>query len=602
MNPITSSPQRLRRFTSAILLALVAITARTAGAQPPEPEETMAAWRTVDQWVRAWAVPAEPQRIDPEASSGACITLRLSGRIVGRGTFMADDGRAVWHAARQAIQSAELEFPIERDAFYAQRKKEMAERITVELQVAGPLTPLMGNSFAEATAELQPGIHGVAARHATDLQAVFPGTMLATNVLPARGMQVAVGQLGLPPLEVLALREKHGLVVYRFDAAHLVQPRSGDAPVFLARGGRLIATSEVNGTTLRELADRMAGHLLRHRWPGDEPHGLTGNYLAHSNTYDPPIAPPREQAIAALALAWHSATPGVDPDRAGELLAAATEILRALTTVTEHETDPLASPTDAAAWLLAARTVERLQRGTTIDSGFASRAVAVIQDAWKSKDAWNTSIPPAGRALVALAMARSGDKQLLAAAPEAVRGLLRDTRPGELPALMPWLGWAELELSGSTGSIPSAEALRAMRTTLKQFTLSPDDLGPGQADLEGGVVFTRGGMALPTWQTLRPLAFSATMLGDARLTEAGEVAMELAELRRSLRFLMQLTYDDSSSWLAQEPDRARGGVRLSLWNQTASLDATALGLLTVSETLRSVEARATKPPPAGSKR
>jgi len=588
----------LRRFTRAIVLALVVVAARPATAQAPEPEAVMAAWRTLDQWVRAWSVPAEPQRIDPTGSAGACITLRLSGRIVGRGTFMADDGRSIWHAARQAVLAAEVELPIERDAFYAQRKAEMAARITVELQVAGPLTPLMGDSYAEATAELSPGINGVAARAANDLQAVFPGTMLATNILPARGMQVAVGQLGLPPLEVRDLREKHSLVVYRFDAAHLVQPAAGDAPVFLSRGGRLISTTEVSGAALRELADRMAGHLLRHRWPGDEPHGLSGNYLAYSNTYDPPIAPAREQAIAALALAWHSATPGIDPARSRELLGAAAEILRALTVVTEHETDPLASPTDAAAWLLAARTVERLQSGATVDSGFASRSIAVIQNAWKSKDAWNTSIPPAGRALMALAMARSGDKQLLAAAPEAVRGLLRDTRPGELPALMPWLGWAELELSGPAGSIPSAEALRAMRSTLKQFTLSPDDLGPGQADLEGGVVFTRGGLALPTWQTLRPLAFSATMLGDPRLTEPGEVALELAELRRSLRFLMQLTYDDSSTWLAQEPARAKGGVRLSLWNQTASLDATALGLITVAETLRSVEARSAKAPPS----
>jgi hypothetical protein len=156
---------------------------------------------------------------------------------------------------------------------------------------------------------------------------------------------------------------------------------------------------------------------------------------------------------------------------------------------------------------------------------------------------------------------------------------------------MPWAGWAELLCSRTTAGreIPSAPALREMRAQLWQHQLKGEDL-PGEAlDMAGGIVFTTTRQPLPTWQAARPLAFIATMLGDPALTEEKEVPGELARLLASLRFLRQLTADEPESHMFKDAGRARGGVRASLFDQRMPPEATAMTLLAVCETIRSLD-------------
>ena len=86
----------------------------------------------------------------------------------------------------------------------------------------------------------------------------------------------------------------------------------------------------------------------------------------------------------------------------------------------------------------------------------------------------------------------------------------------------------------------------------------------------------------------------ATMLGDRRLTTDEEFLGELARVRRSLRFVMQLMFRGEEAHLARNPQRAIGGVRPALWEPVASIDATAMGLLTVCDALEAVGARAAR--------
>ncbi len=96
---------------------------------------------------------------------------------------------------------------------------------------------------------------------------------------------------------------------------------------------------------------------------------------------------------------------------------------------------------------------------------------------------------------------------------------------------------------------------------------------------------------MPTWQSARPLAFVATMLGDPRLTDSGEVVKEQARLLPSLRFLKQLDADGAAGQMFLTPDRARGGIRAAVWDQRQPADATSLTLLTVCEALRALDRR-----------
>jgi hypothetical protein len=80
------------------------------------------------------------------------------------------------------------------------------------------------------------------------------------------------------------------------------------------------------------------------------------------------------------------------------------------------------------------------------------------------------------------------------------------------------------------------------------------------------------------------------MLGDQRLTEDAEVPQETMRLLESLRFLRQLTADEAECHMYKDPAKALGGVRNSLFDQRMPPEATAMTLLAVCETIKSLEA------------
>ncbi|MBY0263711.1 MAG: hypothetical protein K2Q20_15305 [Phycisphaerales bacterium] len=178
-------------------------------------------------------------------------------------------------------------------------------------------------------------------------------------------------------------------------------------------------------------------------------------------------------------------------------------------------------------------------------------------------------------------------------------------RPGVVN-LMPWLGWAEIACArqrakgGGLDTIPSAIALRQMRSQLWQHQLSLTDTTPDTLDMVGGIVFTAGlaqgkGTPYPTWHGARPLAFVATMLGDPRLTEPAERPRETVRLMQAVRFIRQLQVDEASAWAYPNPAKAIGGIRSAPWDFSQPVDASALALMFITETIKSLDALAAQP-------
>lgn len=565
----------------------------------PSADETLAAYRVVDGWVRAWTIPVEPQKQDPARTTAACITLRLSGKVIGRATAAASDGTSLWRAARDAWVQADVVLPVDKDALRAENIREITPRITIDVQLAGTMTPILGETFAAAAAPLSPGFDGVAMRTGERWAVVFGGTMLATNLLPEGGLRAASAELGLPPTELAALRQRSGVVAYRFASRHLAQSAAASPPVFLYRGGRVVSMAEIDGPGLRAAAGRIAAHLISHEWPASERFGMTGDYNLLSDSYQPLIAPPIDQAAVAAALWRFARTAAVDRPLSERARRVALKILADLGHVEPDEADPLG---DAATCGMLVIAFAEADRAGAVIEGAADlrlRAEARITDLFDKDKGWSADLPEGARALGALALveisARKGaPEKAIDTARSAVRGLFIDTPPQALVAQMPWLGWAEVRLAGKDAEIPAAVALRDLRALVLTFQLREGDLDSGWLDATGGIVFTRGRTPLPTWQSLRPVAFLATMLGDERLTDAKDLPRALSDLRASLRFAVQLTIDDEDLHLARDPQRARGGVRPSLWEPRAGLQPAAMALWTLCETLDSLERRAGK--------
>ena len=179
-------------------------------------------------------------------------------------------------------------------------------------------------------------------------------------------------------------------------------------------------------------------------------------------------------------------------------------------------------------------------------------------------------------------------------------GFVMHHAPGPMLAVQPTV---ELAKRNSRQRIdPLIEESPALRERVQDNQIERGDMIEADRDLVGGFVLDAGGSPLPTWQGLRPMGLLASMLGDPALTRGtlarGEAGGQIIQLTESLRFLRQLMAEERLGHMYADPDLALGGVRASLWDQTMPLTGSALGLVTLAETLESLSAVSTRPPAA----
>lgn len=630
-NPATPSARgytsTLPRCLLATLAALLLPTsAPLAGAQPPrdeppparavdappEADAAMRAYRTLRGWLDEWSVPARPEPAALPSCVGAAVILRLDGRVLGRGTAALPNelaaldrdehagggGGPVWQAFLEAFSEADRRLPVSRDVLRSDRARELGRRVTVSLELGGPVIPITADTFDDLDALLAPGLDGVSVRVDRQVRAFFPGAMLASGLTPAAAArQLIVGLTGRPEaaLESLAvLREKSKITLARFRSTHLAQGIEGDEPRFLARGTRSVSLGEVDSLTkLNTFAVRTARHLAaRFPTPDATGHielarvvGIRRPWMA-----DDPEEPASmvQRAVAVMALRQHAARTRSAP--AGEydpIDAAIQHGLASLLAPDEPARFKGDDPVMAAAVILAAHdaAIDPTWR-PTYDS-----AAEVLRRALPSliEPRGGAALPPGASAFVAYAAALLN----LPDAQPLVRRLFRDTAPDQLVAHMPWLGWAEARLAND-GPLPAAAALTDLRQRLWTAQISAFTRDPDEADLLGGIVFSTAARPLPTWHTARALAFIASALPDPRLTPTADRPREIARLLQGVRFLRQLASDDASSWMESRPTTAAGGIRAAPWDPAMPIDATSMTLLTLNHTISSLEQAAGK--------
>jgi hypothetical protein len=338
---------------------------------------------------------------------------------------------------------------------------------------------------------------------------------------------------------------------------------------------------------MQRFANTLASNILSRHWPGDEALGLMGTLRPWVGDYaEPVIAAPRSQALAALALVrWAELGDG---SKARRVVAGA--LLEELAAIDPDEDDPALEISGAAMTLYAIN--EAVRTGVWGESGVPG-AIAALRTRCQIAVEFAIDQPDqlAAPSLALIACAAASDDAIDQSTTEQiVRTLMRESPPQELPALSPWIGWAELALHRDGSHIPSAIALREHRSILWRHQISGIGIGASDPDLIGGIVFTSSRHPEPNWQTARALALIATMLGDARLTKTDERLPEIVRLTRAVRFLMELTIDETDAALVPSSgSTAIGAVRMSLTDHRCPLDSTAMTLLTMCETIEAFD-------------
>ncbi len=583
-----------------------------AAAQPlPGPADALTAHAAVRGWIQDWSVPSTPAEPVPD-TWGVCVTLRLDGRVLARATALAEDpsgpdgSSPLARAAAEAVREARSKLSVPNDALADDRTAELARRVTVSLEFYATPVPIPESELSLPLAGTSPGAEAlvVSVGAGPDRRTLVSGvdSQLTRGVDPARELSALAAELsgsGATALRPVSELLEAGFRFSRAPVLHVAMPYAEAAPVFLDRGQRRIGPDELRTGSVRAMGDAIAAHLRGRLWPGVERYGLSGDLRIVTGAASPVVAPAFEQALVAFALLRHAELGGAD---APDSRRAAVRILRDLSAVESEETTPWSTSTAAAMVAAALSRLDPADRaGEPQFDALQARVLDTLRRAYDpAAGSFATDVPPAARGLIAWALVLSG--QLDASitrerAESAVRAAFRDAAAaqGQLVAQTPFLVWAELALHPE-GDLPAAAALDEMRSLVWDHQLRRADLRPADADLAGGIVFTRGRSVLPTWQSMRPLAALASMMGDERLTPgsaaSGRAPAELVRVTEGLRFVRQLAITDDALFLARLPEQAAWGVRPAVWEPVASLEAGALALLTVCETVDAMNALA----------
>ncbi len=597
----------------------------------PDAAGVAEAYLRARRWIDSFAPPAfdDPEaRISIENATGICVILRNARRVVGTGTASIGADSEPDLMLRTAVGRAMAD--VLGDPAVASLSEELRDQLgrvlTLELEVAGELRPLLGRNYHSIAQQIEPGLEGAAMRRGEMRAMLFPSQLRAANAAGSLVTRLPglASEVGLEVIDLPTLQRRHSISLHRFRTTHLTQRTPAGFPFETFRGDRVVPLSEITEETIVEFADALAGHMLNRLWNApsalhdDTQVGDVGDALANAalpaesqlalgmkGDYDPvrsafwpAVAPPLDQALAALALMRYASSPHADEATAARARAAVSSILSGLATLEEGEVDPLIDPAACAVVviLLAERpelhaedpAIDRLGRSAldVVSSSF-SRGTGFQSD--------HRSISPHAQALLAAAMAARLGQADAASKPsgvdvvrEAIDTAWASVPPQQHVSLLPWIGWAELAFAQATGEPMAGEAvLQSIRTAIEEErSLARDEWDP---DLAGGFPLVIGDIAggnRPTAQTSRPAAFFATMLSEPTLTPDDELPGARERHRETLRFLVQLSVRETSEWWLRSPAAAIGGLRASMWDSTMPLPAQALGLMTAVESLR----------------
>lgn len=585
-----------------------------AAASLPDAAGVVSACLTLHRWVEAFDAPDPdlPEAALPiENATAVYIALRQRGRVLGSGRDAAGDAHMVRRAAGRAMSAVLGDRTVA--SLPEALRGTLGDSLTTEFEVAGTLVPLPGRSFARIAEVLEPGLDGVAMRRGDVTEYLFPAEMRTANTTRhlGRNLPALAVALGLPAEELSELTRRFDVRMYRFRTIHLVQRGPGRRPFETFRGDVVVPQDAIDGAAIDRFAAGLTDHLITTLWAREEPLGLMGDYRPSRDDYTPLVAPPRDQALVAFALARYAAALG-DDGRSRSPRDAAEVVLVELTQTAEGEIDPLSDPVACAAIIYAVTELPGAvddPRMRVLFDGAVQAVVGAFAPTRSFAPAdTGAAISEHGQSMIAGALARC-----MRAAPDRLRAagvdadLVRDAINaawGAVPdhrriALLPWIAFAEADDAEMHGRpLINAGALRMLRTLLNSSRIGAAT-SHGAPDLAGGFPLQGAGNELVTAQTTRPAAFIAWALRQPDLTGPGEVEVETGLHLRTMRFLRQLSVDDDLLWSVRAPLRAKGGLRAAPWDSDQPVAAQAMGLLTAAETLVSLRQEAPPGPPPG---
>lgn len=630
---------------------LAAAPAQTA---QPDPANAVQAFMQARAWLDAAdapgasapgapGAPAAPPPSHPDVPMAGAI-LRLNGRVVGMGKCDSPGPGSMADALQQAASNAR------HDAAVRALGDRPLAALTLELEVGAQPQALVGGTFEETLATLEPAAQGMALRHG-ERWAFLPASHVLARGMAAplsRSVLALITELQIPPRDLPELRTGASTAVYAVPSIRLVQSSPTGRPIAIERLTPATSTAPLGDAAVARaaaaIASRLTGQLQEATPskasepspPNDSPAltaamrdtlarlGLRGAYEPLANEYRDIAASPADQALCAYALArGASCAHWSDAERAAARAAAA-QVLAALEAVEPGEVDPRTSATAAAFALLALAELEATPTrpaSTAAPARPASTVAPADSVAAPATSPFTAGFTAALTARVrtslgentetrALTVADSAAARALALAAAAVRA--RSTAPVVSPAECSALVAAEWQVLDRKQALVSAPWLlvaeRALRASaapgpVDRIGESREALDQNLAALVGAQgVAMQDRLALPdTWgaypvtdstgarataQSARPMHFVALMQGVCPSTTADGPIAIERSLRSAARFLAQLQCGPDMDFTLRAPIRAHGGIMAAPYDPTMQPAAQGMALLALLEMLQ----------------
>jgi hypothetical protein len=573
-NPATAGVAQTQHSTQAAS----ANAAATASDAPGE-ADALNAYLAARAWLDADALPPEdsPQaRVRLEGTAAVCVLLRLDGRLVGsgnaapEGTALDSDSperdlllrRAVGRAVTKALSDSTI------GAVRAAVGDKVTARLSLEVELAAAVRPLIGRTIAEASLRIDAGDEGVALLRGERCFRAYPSRLLAADIAsrPDRAITALLLEAGLPVKDLNAFSDADRVSLGRFDTVRLRADSATAAPSRVTRAGRVIEGFELTAGRVRNLAAQLAARLAGQvvpRDPGDPAKGmaLLGTLNPTADAYAPPFATARDAALGAVALATAAASAELPQPTRDRAQAQCDRLVRTL------EAEERDQAVDCLLAVAARNHADRALRAR-IAARIATHAAAPPED-------------PILASLVAAALLSSAEEASTPRAAEIVRELLarHATSPARLiDAAMP-LAFVAADPSLDADTRAALARLFGEFSTLAralQIRRADPEFASLAADLEGGLLLPEAGGGMPDTQCL-PLATALAMV-EPLLPAEGRAA-RLDSGRAFVRFLAQHVADDPWVGGFRNPGALRGLVRGDLSSDDCPPGPTAAGLL-----------------------
>ena len=563
----------------------------TAAAANTAPDELTAldAFIAARAWLDADALPAldaQSAQVELRDTAGVCVLLRLDGRVVGVGDDSLGDPLMLRRAVGRAVTKALGDDTIR--AVRATMGDKVTGRLSLEVELAGALVPLLGRTIADAAARVVPGTDGLAVRRGDAVFRAYPSRLLSADIAarPDGTITALMVDAGLPAKDLNKFEAADRVSLARFATIRLRQAKTGAAPSVITRAGRPIEFAEVTPAFTRSLAAQLSARLsgqvvprslagTPEQMPGQmaDVIGLLGKLNPTADIYEPPFADARDSAFAALALAEASRSAAI-PDALRDL--ARTNALALLRSVaaTPDATRPADADALSALAFAASGSDDAVLRAKLTERARAAAA--------KFAKVEKTDPPtPEAPALAAAGFAAIAPDEGATTADRIVGELF--TAYAERPG---WLVEAAIPLAylsrGGNLSPDRAAQLRTLFTKLAQ-QLAAEQIGADPVASEGIPADVEGGLLMPGVLRLRPdcgcLRYAAAFAIAFPPADAATPEAVRTMTRRFVRFLAQHVADEPWVDGFRDPKALRGLVRWSLAGDDCPPTATSAGLL-----------------------